>query len=244
MKRGHLSCVLWADATLKVRSERGAALPLMTVVIFLTLVAGAAVGSAMTAPAQSSFTAAPTTPVPLPTTVPPPTSTEPPTTTTVPAPPTSTVPSTTITVPIGSVPPAGALSSAIELPTTTLVGGSTVSGVLVVTNHTDKTINLTETCSPDWEVGLQSATIPFNPAFPADCSTGPFLLQPGTNRLPFTLDVSYNACTNGGGASPSVPPCLTGGIPPLPPGPYQAILVGPSALSAKPVDVEVVPPPG
>lgn len=132
-------------------------------------------------------------------------------------------------------PPAGAISTAIDLPSTTLVAGAMVAGALVVTNHTDHTINLTQGCQPQWAVGLQSPTIPFNPIFPALCDIGPLLVQPGTNRLPFMLSVRYRSC------APDTSSSCGGSPPPLPPGAYEAVLVSTSSvLSAPPLDVEVV----
>lgn len=139
------------------------------------------------------------------------------------------------------LPPARALSSVIDLPSTTLVDGTTVDGDLVVTNHSDKTINLTEGCKPFWSVGLQSPTIPFNPMEPTVCELTPFLLAPGANRLPFSFQVRYLGCsTNPESSSLSDPPCVGTEPPPLPPGSYEAVLVSQSpALSAAPVNVEI-----
>jgi hypothetical protein len=149
----------------------------------------------------------------------------------------------TVTV-IGSnpLPPAGALSTVIDLPSTSLVAGTTVDGDLVVTNHTDRTINLTQGCKPFWSVGLQSQTIPFNPVEPAVCEVAPFFLAPGANRLPFQLRVRYEGCSsNSESASPSLPPCVGTEPPPLPPGSYEVVLVSQSpGLSAAPVNVRVV----
>lgn len=208
------------------------------VVAALVLLAGsAAAASALTAPAHwasapevPSTVPAPTVPAP---TVPPGSSVSSP----VPPGPTVTLPAT---VPY-SPPPPGALSTRIELPTRTLVSGSTVGGALVVTDHTDRSYNLTQGCRPYWAVGLQSATIPFNPAVPAICGLSPFWIHPGDNRLPFTLAVRYQACSSGPSGA-AMAPCGGGGaLPPLPPGRYQVVLVsGTPSLSAPAVDVDVV----
>jgi len=155
---------------------------------------------------------------------------------------TSTPTTTTSTTPY-SLPPSGALTTSIELPSSTVVAGSTVSGTLVVTNHTDESFNLTQGCKPFWWVGLQSATIPFNPRYPTPCEPAPFYVSPGINRLPFTMTASYLGCsTTSQGSSSTFPACLENGQPPpLPPGPYQAVLVSQtSALSALAVNVQVV----
>ena len=117
-----------------------------------------------------------------------------------------------------------------------------VSGTIVVSNHTGQTFNLTQGCAPGWTVGLQSATIPFTPAETLPCESAPFLLNPGVTRLPFELQVRYEGCsTNPSNASVNVPPCIGTEPPPLPPGPYQAVLVSDTeALHADPVNVEVV----
>jgi len=151
--------------------------------------------------------------------------------------------STTTTTTPPSLPPAGALSTSIELPSTTVVAGSTVSGTLVVDNHTNETFNLTQGCKPFWWLGLQSATIPFNPRYPTPCEPAPFYMNPGANRLPFTMTASYLGCsTTPQETSPTWPSCLANGQPPpLPPGSYEAVLVSQTpALSAQLVDVEVV----
>lgn len=216
----------------------------------LVLLAGsAAAASALTASAHSASGPEVPSTVPAPTV---PTSTVPTTT----GPPGSSIPapvppSPTLTLPTTvpySPPPPGALSTRIELPSRTLVAGSTVDGALVVSDHTDRSYNLTQGCRPYWAVGLQSATIPFNPAVPAICGLAPFWIHPGDNRLPFTLIVRYQACSSGsqGTAGTTLPPCGdAGALPPLPPGTYQVVLVsGSPALSAPAVDVVVVPSPG
>jgi len=147
-----------------------------------------------------------------------------------------------VTVVPASAPPGPSLTTSIELPTT-LVSGSTVTGTLVVTNNSVDTINLNaHGCHPHWGIGLSSPSIPFQPAFTTECSTAPFLLSPGANRLPFTVSVTYGACAYPGYASATTPLCLPGNrLPPLPPGQYQAVLASEATeLHAAPVTVEVV----
>lgn len=215
---------------------RGRIAPWASVAVLLLLGGGAAAASVLTAPTSSPPTSA-EVPSSSTTSGPPVSSASPPT-----SPgsiPTFTPPSTVPYAP----PPPGALTTRIELPSTSLVAGSTVRGNLVVTNHTDRTFNLTEGCRPYWAVGLRSSTIAFNPAIPTVCALVPFWVYPGTNRLPFKLLVSYPACSSGPqGATPTLPACPGGtALPPLPPGNYEAVLVsGTAALRAAPVDVEVV----
>lgn len=123
-------------------------------------------------------------------------------------------------------PPAGSISTHIELSSTSVVAGSKVAGRLVVTNTTGATVFLPTKCELQWSVGLRSSTIPFSPAFATTlCAGPPFQLPLGTTRFPITLLVTYSACSmTAANAGPNNPACLPNyQMPPLPPGPYEAV---------------------
>ena len=70
---------------------------------------------------------------------------------------------------------------------------------------------------------------PPSAAFAADCSAAPFIIKPGVNRLPFTVQTRYQACTQAASqATRNLPACLDGRqlMPPLPVGRYEAVLDG------------------
>jgi hypothetical protein len=216
--------------------------PWVTVAALVLLAGGAATASTLTSPAGSlAGSASPSTSTTI---LVPPTGASPPVELVPPAtPPPLTVSSTVPPL----LPPPGALTTTIELPSTTLVAGSTVNGSLVVTNHTNETFNLTQGCRPNWVVGLQSGSVRFVPGFTLECGGDPFFVPPGVSRLPFKLTVTYQGCSmDPQAATADFPACISGDqMPPLPPGAYEAVLVsGTSALSAPPVDVQVVAPSG
>ncbi len=137
------------------------------------------------------------------------------------------------------------LLARIELSSTTVVAGGTVAGELVVENRTGGPVELLDReCRPNWTVGLVGADgVTHEVAFPAICHPEPLTFPPGLTRLPFAVAATYHQCTPspppGSGALPCLPPPDI--MPPLPPGRYEAKLVGTSpSLTAAPVPVEVV----
>lgn len=114
---------------------------------------------------------------------------------------------------------AGAVTARITLPSTRLAARSTVKGHLVLTNSGDRPVDLNHGCTPKWAVVLGRGPRPPGVAFTLDCGAEPFLVQPGTARLPFELRVGRRK-----------------------PGTYRAFLVAsdPSFPTAPPVKVTVV----
>jgi hypothetical protein len=124
-------------------------------------------------------------------------------------------------LPVGASPAiaAGTVTARIALPSTRLTARSTVKGHLVLTNSGDGAVDLNHGCTPKWEVVLGRGPRPPGVAFTLDCGVDPFLVQPGTTRLPFELRVGRRK-----------------------PGSYRAFLVAsdPSFPAAPPVKVTVV----
>jgi hypothetical protein len=119
-------------------------------------------------------------------------------------------------------------SDRLVLSHTSVTAGVRISGALIVTNHGTTPVNLTHGCRPDFAVVLTGRGFPPRVSFASDCSTLPFIIKPGVNRLPVTVMTTYQGCTQDlKQATHSVPACLRGrGMPPLPEGRYQAVLVG------------------
>jgi hypothetical protein len=84
---------------------------------------------------------------------------------------------------------AGAVTARISLPATRLPARSTVHGHLVLTNSGDRPVDLNQGCTPKWEVLLGRGAEPPGGVFTAECSPEPFVVKPGTTRLPFDLRV-------------------------------------------------------
>jgi hypothetical protein len=202
--------------------------------------AGGGTTTTSTGPPQTPSTTgappagAPTTLVPAPTTS---TSSSPGTSTT-----TAPTPETTTTaVPVE---PAD-LRARIELTSTTVVAGGTISGEVVVENRGDETVRLLDSgCQAKWTVALVGGDgVSHEAAFPSDCDPEPFTFPPGPTRLPFTVPVTYDTCTPSASAGSGTLQCLPPPdiMPPLPAGRYEARLVSTSpSLTAAPVAVEVV----
>jgi hypothetical protein len=121
------------------------------------------------------------------------------------------------------------LTDQIVLKSVRSVLGHPIDGALVVVNHGTTPINLTKGCKPDFVIALTNGTYKPMVAFPLICSTQPFIIQPGTNRLPFQVVTTYLGCGNGAGPS-AVPACIHNMPRPLPTGTYDAVLIGDGSL--------------
>lgn len=145
----------------------------------------------------------------------------------------------------------------IELRTTRVVAGKAIKGTLVVTNPGGP-INLTQVehppghvhtsvhCEPGFQVYLSNGSIKDSAGFTASCSSQPFIIASGTNRLPFSVFTRYTSCAppNGTVVLPNTPPCLGNeGMPNLPPGMYKAVIEWSEVVplpTPRPVDVTLV----
>jgi hypothetical protein len=142
----------------------------------------------------------------------------------------------------------------IELPASVIVGGSQVTGHLVVDNNTAAALNLLSggnvRCTPKWAVTLGNNKIPPGGAFAADCGSRPLVIRRGENHFPFTIDASYDHCGGTDIPGPIKPACVGSPptAPPLPPDRYQAVFIGDlpglPKPAAVPVRVVVSAPPG
>jgi hypothetical protein len=147
------------------------------------------------------------------------------------------------------------LTDRLELGSTRVQAGRSIDGTLVVSSRAHAPINLTQECKPSFGVALENAAIHQGLAFTASCTSEPFLIIPGINRLPVTVITTYLGCIEAGGSSftepgdsstTPFPRCTSGGAtPPLPPGRYSAVLSGSGELALpqpKPIVVTLSPP--
>jgi hypothetical protein len=138
-------------------------------------------------------------------------------------------PTTTTAPPLpggyGLAAPNPTLTDRIELATSRIRSGRSLDGALIVVNHSTRSINLTHPCRPEFTVALTNSRYMPLVAFTTGCSDQAFMVKPGTNRLPLHVTTTYLAC----GQTPSSstkPRCTSSGPPPLPPGIYDAVLIG------------------
>ena len=134
---------------------------------------------------------------------------------------------------IGLVPAPRGLTDRLVLQQTRVTAGAPIKGTLVVTYRGHAPINLNRGCRPRYAVVVTNHRFPPEAAFPADCGTGPFIIKPGVNRLAITVVTTYGSCSQvASQATSRSPACLHGRerMPPLPPGRYQAVLVGDGSL--------------
>jgi hypothetical protein len=121
------------------------------------------------------------------------------------------------------------LTDRLVLQQTHVTAGTPIKGWLVVTYRGRAPINLNRGCRPQYAVVVTNHRFPPDVAFPADCSAAPFVIKPGENRLAVTVITTYRMCAQlASQATSSMPACLHGRqiMPPLPPGRYEAVLVG------------------
>ena len=133
------------------------------------------------------------------------------------------------TMATGLVPAPPGLTDRLVLPQTQVTAGTPIKGWLVVTYRGRAPINLNRGCRPQYAVVITNHRFPPDVAFPADCSAAPFVIKPGENRLAVTVITTYRMCAQvASQATSSMPACLHGHqiMPPLPPGRYEAVLVG------------------
>jgi hypothetical protein len=135
----------------------------------------------------------------------------------------------------GLVPAPRGLTDRLVLRQTHVTAGTPIIGTVVVTYRGRAPINLTHRCQPQYAVVVTNDRFPPAAAFSNVCSLEPFIIKPGENRLAVTVYTTYPQCSQvASQATRSSPACLDGGeggMPSLPPGRYEAVLVGDGQLS-------------
>jgi len=133
------------------------------------------------------------------------------------------------------------VTARIELPSTTMIAGSTMSGRVVVENNTGHEI-AAKGCLSVFQVMLGNAAIHPDPAW-YDC-VQELPIPVGESSYPVTVTAAYSGCDTTG--ANGVQKCLpSGGVPPLPPGDYETRFFqsSPVVFGAPPIDVTVEPQP-
>lgn len=159
----------------------------------------------------------------------------------------TTTPSPPVSLPDGSSVRPAAVTARIEMPATIVSGGS-VEAALVIDNNTSEELTITANgCGPKWALVLTNDGHPPASAFRDDC--GPALVVPvGQSRLVQSVVASERECSAEPANDSSIPTCIDNRMPPLPPGDYQAVLVGlssdplPGVPLPEPVDVQILRP--
>lgn len=121
--------------------------------------------------------------------------------------------------------------------------GTSMQGELVVQSRGQRPMPLLfQGCRPFYVVALTNGTIIPRPGFASVCQTKPLVISPGENRLRVTVSTMYDTCSAGEApVTASSPACLPGGhLPPLPAGPYRAVLTGAGLALPDPPPVTVV----
>ena len=129
------------------------------------------------------------------------------------------------------------VTARIELPSTTMTAGSTMSGHVVVENNTGHEVRATG-CHGLFGVALRNTQVPQDVVFPT-CAEE-ITIPVGESSYPVPVLAEYYACNAAGDGG--LQRCLPGGgAPPLPPGVYQATLfqASPVAPAPPPIDVNV-----
>lgn len=121
------------------------------------------------------------------------------------------------------------LTDRLVLQQTHVAAGTPIKGSLVVMYRGRAPIDLNRGCRPQYAVVVTNHRFPPDVAFSTDCSAAPFVIKPGENRLAVTVITTYRVCAQvASQATSRTPACLHGRqiMPPLPPGRYEAVLVG------------------
>ena len=144
----------------------------------------------------------------------------------------------------GLLPRSSQVSDRLLLQHDQVVAGMDIHGTLKVVNRGRRSIKLLTSgrCRPSAAVALINGTINSAPAFTADCFGTPLVIAPGENSLPVSVGTTYSSCSGTPSqAAPASPPCLPRDrIPPLPAGPYRAVLFGEELALPDPPPVTVV----
>jgi hypothetical protein len=139
------------------------------------------------------------------------------------------------------VPGSAPLSARVVLPSRTMTAGSSMAGHVLVDNRTGHTVRVSG-CQNLFAVALTSST--YRPAVAWLLCLQRFTIPVGETRYPVTVLATYLQCSEGGPRDGVIGCPPSGGMPPLPPGTYQARLFQAHKLVRvpPPITVRVTPP--
>lgn len=143
----------------------------------------------------------------------------------------------------GLIPAPRGLTDRLVLQRTHVTAGTPIKGTLVVTYRGRAPINLTHRCRPQYAVAVTNHRFHQAPGFLSFCSAAPFIIKPGENRLAVTVYTTYLQCSEvASQATKASPACLHGRevMPSLPPGRYEAVLVGDGLPLPAPAPVSLI----
>jgi hypothetical protein len=140
------------------------------------------------------------------------------------------VPHSSSRSPSGPQGPVRWVSARVVLPTTTMRTGTSITGQVVVENHSGHVLRASG-CLSLLAVLLRNDHVKSKAVWPL--CVQPFTIPTGQSTYPITVMARYQSCPP--------PPCAEGGPPPLPPGDYRATLFRstPQLPPAPPVEVVV-----
>ncbi len=119
----------------------------------------------------------------------------------------------------------------LHLDKTTARVGTSIKGVITITNHTATAITVSNnecTVNDGLAVGLTKPGTPFEPAFAAQACSPSASLKPGSNRYKVTISTTYLGCVPDASDSSEPNPIICtkeGSLPPLPVGHYETKIV-------------------
>ena len=127
------------------------------------------------------------------------------------------------------------VSVQVEVPSRTMVAGSSMLAHIVVNNTTGHAIHANG-CGQLFELALGSDSYPAQAGWPACLQ--PLSIAAGKTSYPWTIRATYDEC--GGTGNPPLPACLPGGgAPPLPTGEYRVVFFQSSNIVSAPASIPV-----
>ena len=127
------------------------------------------------------------------------------------------------------------VSVQVEVPSRTMVAGSSMLAHIVVDNRTGHAIHANG-CGQLFELALGSDSYPAQAGWPACLQ--PLTIAAGKTSYPWTIRATYSSC--GGTGNPPLHACLPGGgAPPLPTGMYRVVFFQSSNIVSAPAPIPV-----
>jgi hypothetical protein len=117
------------------------------------------------------------------------------------------------------------VSARVELPTTTMAAGSSISGRVVIENRIGYALH-GDGCLTPFQVVMSTDGIEYDAGWPLCLQR--LTIPSGESSWPVTVVATYSGCIGDPGyrGNDLMPRCLANGtVPPLPPGTYRAKLV-------------------
>jgi hypothetical protein len=138
----------------------------------------------------------------------------------------------------GLLPPPPGLVDRLILSSSSVRAGNSLEATLVVTNETRSQREFRDPhgCEPQFQIVLTNSDWPPQAIFLAGCVGQGLVIKPGTNVFRRQTITRWEFCAQEASfASPKVPACIDGYLPPpMPPGQYFAVLIGDGSVPLPP----------